>query len=167
MKKIFWLPVATVMITVVFTACLKSDDTTSCTNNTLAQDQHIIDSFAAVSGLELTWDSDNYLYYQVMDPGTGSTPTSDSLVAFTWVGTTMSGTQFTSYTASTATYSLSYYDNSLLTYALTKLQEGGSIKIIFPSSVSYGCSATTVNNVTIPGNSQIVYDISLTDVANP
>lgn len=169
MKKLFWMFSITLATTLFISSCVKDDKTPPCTPNTLARDRQIIDSAAAVNGWNLVWDLDKSVYYEIVNPGSGSKPTADSLVAFTATGKTLTDVQIANVSVSTAAYPLSYYNDLMLTYALLQLQKGGVMRIVIPSSLNgYSCNQVqTTTGATIPGNSQFVYTITLTDVKTP
>lgn len=169
MKKTIWIALILVIASIGFNACIKKDKVDPCTPNTLARDRAIIDSAAMANGWNLQWDSEKSVYFEIINPGSGSKPTSDSLVAFTATGQTLNAVKFADAKVETATYPLSYYNDLLLTYSLVKLQKGGSIRVIIPSLLNgYSCNpAQTNTGASIPGNSQFVYTISLTDVKKP
>lgn len=169
MKKNLLMPVAAMLIAVILAACFKTEDIQPCTPNTLAQDRHIIDSFNTANNTNLTWDSEVNWYYQITNPGNGSTPTQDSLVTFKIVGKTMANIQFMSVEVTDPRNSQGWYTDPLLKFSLVKLAEGGTIRVVVPSSLNgLNCRpGQTSTGQTIPGNSQLIYDVTLTDVRKP
>lgn len=170
MKKKFWLPVAAVVTALALTACLKNDDVVRCTPNELSRDRAIIDSFALKNSLDLIWDGTDtgQLYVQIINPGTGSMPSLDSIVAFKLSGKLLNGTEISKaeIKVTDAKYRLRELNNGVLNYGLRKIKEGGSIKLIVPSRLN-GLNCTQgqgQNGTIIPANSQIVYDLTLDDV---
>ncbi|MCH5597003.1 FKBP-type peptidyl-prolyl cis-trans isomerase [Niabella ginsengisoli] len=169
MKKSFWLPMMAVVTALALTACLKNeDDVVRCTPNSLERDRAIIDSFAFENDLNLTWDATDtgQIYVQIISEGTGSMPNLDSLVAFKMTAKLLSGSEILAADVTTATNSVRYYNNFIIAYSLRKLREGGSLKIIVPSrNNGLNCNeGRAENGNVIPSNSQIIYDVSLTDV---
>lgn len=176
MKKTVLVLLVTLFSTVFVVSCLKNDDDVQCTSYTLEQDKHIIDSFMNKKGYTLTYNTDTGVYSGIITPGQGSMPTADSIVYFKFVGTLMDGTIVDSAsTTATSTQPLkNYYASTwpfvpLFAYfALPKLKEGGTMRIIIPSSRNAGCySYQTPLGKTVPANSQIIYDVTLTDVKKP
>lgn len=169
MKKILIIQVLSVFFLLLFTSCFKEKGP-SCVGNTLEKDKSVIDSFLRNNGLTAayTFDNQSGVYYSVINAGSGSTVTIDSLVAFKYEGKLFDGTKFTEGTVSTATNPLQYY-SGLYTYALLKVKEGGSISIIAPSSssVAFGCTGgynNSTGQMVVPANAQIIYTFWLTDV---
>ncbi|HOZ96356.1 MAG TPA: hypothetical protein PKY86_04075 [Niabella sp.] len=169
MKKLLFSLGIPVMMSLMIASCIKKDKTPPCTPNTITRDRQVIDSAALNKGWNLVWDYDKSVYYEIVNPGSGSTPSTDSLVAFTAIGETLSGVAIANATAATATYPLSYYNDLMLTYSLLQLKKGGVIRIVIPSSLNgYGCNQVQLTNgTTVPGNSQFIYTITLTDVKKP
>src|SRR5690606_3068650 len=173
MKKKLWIPAAAVVTALVLTACFKNDDDVAqCTPNTLAQDQHVIDSFINENGYDyLTYNSTYYVYTGVTGAGTGSTPKADSLIAFKYSIRLMNGTTLgTSDTISTyGSQPLRLSDlqstEPILYNAFQGIGESGSIRVIAPSSLySYtsliyggGCKQQTSadGTIVIPAYSQL------------
>lgn len=169
MKKAIWMPLAAIMVAVMLTACFKKDDTVQCTSNTLTRDKQIIDSILGSEISSYTFDEQASLYYRIDEPGSGEQPTTtDSLVAFKYVGRILNGfgdgAIIDSLTVKEATYKVSDFSGLIgVTYALPKIRKGGSISVIIPSSQLFGCNE--VNGVNrIPANSQLIYQYDLTDV---
>jgi FKBP-type peptidyl-prolyl cis-trans isomerase FkpA len=168
MKKLFIPLFLTVMI-VILGSCMK-EKSSSCTNYTLAQDKHVIDSFLTASGssANYTYDSQEGVYYYISTPGTGNYPTGDSLVAFHYERRLLNGTLIDSATSNIASYSLNYYQNPLISYSLVKLKEGGKIYVILPSSsyFAFGCGGAnnSAGQMVVPPYSELIYNFTLLDV---
>lgn len=138
--------------------CSKNNNN-NCTTITPQSEQAQIIAFANANGITATGHSSG-LYYQIIDPGSGITPTLYSKVYVKYTGKLINGTVFDSQTdASQTGWSL----NNLITgwqVGLTLIQKGGSIKLIVPSSLAYGC----LGSGPIPPNSILYFEIELVDV---
>ena len=170
MKKRFWIPMMAVAAALVITACSKNDDTPRCISNTLARDQQIIDSILGPEKSTYTFDAQSNLYYRIDDEGTGNNkPTTDSLVAFNYIGRVLGGASnnviIDSLTVKEpATNKLGAYSRVIVAvYSLQKIKPGGTVSVIIPSSQLFGCvEAQGVNKV--PANAQLIYQYNLTEV---
>jgi len=166
MKKFLILPALSLVFITILSSCFK-DKGPSCINNTLERDKQVIDSFLTTKGLTAayTYDSQTGMYYTINDPGSGSPVTLDSLVAFKFEGKLLNDTKFAEGSVATATNTLQYY-SGIYAYTLQKINEGGSITLIIPSSLAYGCNGGTnaSGQLVVPANAQIIYTFWLTDV---
>ncbi|MBZ4190151.1 FKBP-type peptidyl-prolyl cis-trans isomerase [Niabella beijingensis] len=175
MKKTLFVPmIAVVAVVTVLASCMK-DKGPSCVPLTTEQDKHVIDSFIADNGLNLTYKADadygTFYYIGVTDPGTGSTPTSDSLISFKYTLSLMNGTEIgTSDTIKQKSDGSPIKLSDLKSYelaALSSVRESGKAKVILPSSLYFSCTPQTINGKNVPGNSQLIYEYTLTDVKKP
>ncbi len=97
------------------------------------------------------------LYYTIITPGTGNSPTSCSNVAINYTGMFTNGNVFDKSTAPVV-YSLP----GLITgwrNGLPLIKKGGKIKLYVPPALGYGQNQYQ----SIPGNSILVFDIDLLD----
>ncbi len=145
----------------VFIALLAGDGCikdTACKDKTVQSEQAAIVAYAAANGISATAHSSG-LYYQIINQGSGVSPTSGSKVFIKYTGKLMNGTVFDSQTTTPVSFGL---DGVIQGFqiGLPLIQKGGSIKLIIPSSLGYGCNG--FGNV--PGNSILYFEIELTDV---
>lgn len=172
MKSKFIIPLATVLMVIFFTACLKDNDLKTCTPNTVAQDHHVIDSFLNDNDLNyVTYNPTYDVYTGVTNPGTGSQAAEDSIVAFKYTVTLMNGTSILTDSVyqnnGVALRMNNFSQNSIYYYFLRSVKQGGEMKVIIPSSSAsgFGCQQQTTNTgVVIPAYSQLIYDFTLTAV---
>ncbi|MGE9312361.1 FKBP-type peptidyl-prolyl cis-trans isomerase [Niabella sp. CJ426] len=142
MKKIiFFLGVVTAFAAV---GCLKNndDDYKPCTPKTVESELPAMAKFATDSSISTTTDATGLLY-QIIEPGTGSTPNANSSVVAKYVGRFMDGKGFdSSYVRSPqgATFRLNEVISGW-TIGIPKIKVGGKIKLIIPSSLAYGCGS--------------------------
>lgn len=98
------------------------------------------------------------IFYEIIAPGEGVAPTSDSRVTVNYTGALLSGEVFDKSTAP-VTFGLS----GLIAgwkQGLPLIKKGGHIKLVIPSYLGYGCTAMPG----LPANSVLYFDISLIDV---
>lgn len=114
-------------------------------------------SYANANGITATKHSSG-LFYQVTNPGTGAVPSLANTVSVTYTGKLLDGTTFESRTTP-----LNLALNQVITgwqIGLQQIKKGGSIKLIIPSSMAYGCAAVG----SIPPNSILYFEVNLIDV---
>jgi len=136
-------------------SCIKNTD---CTPKTVQSEQGTIVNYAATNGISATAHNSG-LYYQVINPGTGPRPTSASTVSVRYTGKLLDGTVFDSQTGTPVSFTL----NGVIAgwqIGLPLIQKGGTIKLIIPSSLGYGCTGFG----TVPANSILYFEIDLVDV---
>lgn len=136
--------------------CSKND---ACRDKTVQSEQAAILAYASANGITGQLHSTG-IYYQVTNPGSGVTPTPYNKVFVTYTGKRMDGTVFDSQSNATLT---GWTLGGLIQgwqIGLQLIQKGGSIKLIIPSSLAYGCQGVTG----IAGNSILYFDVTLVDV---
>ena len=116
-------------------------------------------AFATVKGMTGEKDNTTGIYHEILDSGTGKTPTIHSTVSVTYTGTFLDGTKFDEVTDS-VTFPLSMVIEGWQ-IGIPKIKEGGRIKLIIPSAYAYGCTGNNRGNVPIPPNSVLFFDIRL------
>ncbi|MCH5597004.1 FKBP-type peptidyl-prolyl cis-trans isomerase [Niabella ginsengisoli] len=147
MKKILLLLfVATSVFGII--GCLKNDDDYKpCVAKTLEEDMPAMTKFATDSAISTMQDASGLLY-QIIDPGTGASPTSNSTVTAKYVGRTLDGKGFdSSYVRDPG--GTQFQLNGVIegwTIGIPKIKEGGKIKLIIPSSLAYGCAYHPLQN---------------------
>lgn len=154
MKKIL-IPFISVIVLLTSAGCVKD---AVCIDKTVQSEQAEIVNYAATNGITATAHSSG-LYYQITSSGSGPSPTIASRVSIKYTGKLLNGTVFDSQTTTPVTYGL---NGMILGFqvGLPLIQKGGTIKLIIPSSMAYGCNGFG----SVPGNSILYFDIELTDV---
>ncbi len=137
------------------TGCLKND---SCQDKTVQSEQATILAYAAANSITATAHSSG-MYYEVANPGSGPTPSLTSQVSVKYTGKFMDGTVFESRIATPVTFVLGGVISGWQ-IGLRLIQKGGTIKLIIPSSLAYGCTGYGG----IPGNKVLYFEIELVDV---
>lgn len=138
----------------VFTGCIKKDQ--GCTPVRPQDEETQIMAYAATNGMNAT-KNPNGIYYEVITPGVGATPTLASTITVSYTGKLLNGTVFEQSMGYTKAL------NSVIEgwqIGMPLIRKGGRIKLIIPSSYGYGC----IEKGNIPANSVLYYDIYLSDV---
>ena len=134
--------------------CLKDE----CQEKTVQSEQAEMQAFASANGITAVQHSSG-LMYEVINPGSGTTPTLSSQVKVTYQGKLMDGTIFETVTTPTDWAAMTQFITGWQ-IGLQLIQKGGVIKLIIPSSLAYGCDAIG----TIPAHSILYFEIGLVDV---
>ncbi len=157
MKKIFIL----LSVSFIFSAC-KKQHTDSCVPATPTAESASMAAFCSANSINYITDS-NGIFYQVVDPGSGSRATMDSVITVTYSTSLLNGQLIdTSHFITPITLPLNQFVEGWR-IAIPYIQEGGHIKMVTPSSLAYGC--TGIQNL-VPPNSPLYYDVLLISVSN-
>ncbi|MBL7723577.1 MAG: FKBP-type peptidyl-prolyl cis-trans isomerase [Chitinophagaceae bacterium] len=135
--------------------CLKDN---SCNAKSVESEQAAIVNYALANGITATAHSSG-LYYEVVTAGTGPAPNLNSTVSVRYVGKLLNGTVFDTQAGTPVTFPV----NQVIPgwqLGLPLVQEGGTIKLIVPSSLAYGCTGYG----SIPGDAILYFEIDLVDV---
>ncbi len=141
----------------VFMSCTKNNE--GCTQKSVAEEKSSMISFCTTNNINYTEHASGILY-EIINPGSGITPTINSKIFIYYQGTLLNGTQFDAQADPTKT---GWYLNSLIEgwqKGLPLISKGGRIKLVIPSSLAYGCTGSGV----IPANAPLYFDITLTEV---
>lgn len=137
------------------TGCIKDN---SCQNKTVQSEQAAITTYASANGITGIAHSSG-IYYQVTNPGSGPTPSVSSQVSVRYTGKLLNGNVFDSQTGTPVTFGLGGTIPGFQ-IGLQLIQKGGTIKMIIPSSLAYGCTGSGA----ITGNSILFFEVQLVDV---
>lgn len=151
------LSLAAVFVLLLFTSsgCLKDN---SCNPKSVESEEAAIQAYAAANSINAIRHSSG-LYYEIVNPGSGPTPTVNSVVSARYVGKLTDGTIFDSQTANPVSFPLG---NTIPGWQLgiPLVQKGGTIKLIIPSALAYGCTGQGP----IPPNSILFFEVNVVDV---
>ena len=141
---------------IAMAGCVK--DTGSCTPKTVQSEQATMIDFEVNNGINAMVHSSG-LHYEIIDPGSGTTPdVATSTISVTYTGKLLNGTVFDQKTTP-FTYKLNGFIPGWQ-YGIPLIKKGGTIKLIIPSSLAYGCTGAG----SIPPDSVLYFEITLVDV---
>jgi len=149
------LALCLIVISMMNVSCIKPSD--GCRNKTVGSEEGTITAYAAANGINATRHSTG-LYYEIINQGSGATPTTSSNIKVTYTGQLLSGYTFDQQTSPIELNLAQVIAGWQIGVPL--IQKGGRIKLIVPSSLAYGC----IVQGTIPANSILYFDITLVDV---
>jgi FKBP-type peptidyl-prolyl cis-trans isomerase FkpA len=159
------------LITLIATACLKTNKTSGCpytsTTGTAPQnEQDSVKAYLDTNHLTATKHAKGF-YYEIVNAGA---PHADSLnyctqISITYSGKLVNGTEFdkqTNYKFVLGTLIDGWKDGIPL------IGKGGRIKLYIPPSLGYGNNdiRNSTGAIVIPKNSILIFDISLIDYSN-
>ena len=98
------------------------------------------------------------IYYEIIDLGSGLTPTVNSWLKVTYTGKLLNETKFDEKT-DPVDFNLSRVIEGWQ-IGIPLIKKGGRIKLIIPSAYAYGCNGSGP----IPPNSALFFDVNLIDV---
>ncbi|CAA9473434.1 MAG: FKBP-type peptidyl-prolyl cis-trans isomerase FkpA precursor [uncultured Segetibacter sp.] len=126
-----------------------------------AEEPQII-AYASAHGINVTRHSSG-IYYEIINSGSGETPAKGSTITVGYVGKLLSDKIFDQNTS----YVRKLSDlNEGWQIGIPLIKKGGRIKLIIPSAYGYGCNPKKDgdDNVVIPGNSVLFFDVNLIDL---
>ncbi len=147
-----------VLVMMTGTGCVKDQ---GCDDKSPQSEEATIVAYATAEGINAVEHSSG-LYYEIINPGTGNQPNAASKIKATYTGKLLNGTVFDQL----ATPPAQSWDMSLLIegwkIGLPLIKQGGTIKLIIPSSLAYGCNGAGP----IPGDAILYFDVTLVEVTN-
>ena len=145
--------VFSIILALVLTGCSKKGNEGGCT--TVAEDDAKMQNYISDNGITATKHASG-MYYQIIEPGSGATPTINSTVKANYIGKYTNNTSFDSGVAS---FSLTGVIEGWQ-IGIPLIKQGGKVKLIIPPYLAYGC----YDYRGIPGNSVLVFDVELLEV---
>jgi FKBP-type peptidyl-prolyl cis-trans isomerase FkpA len=154
-----WMRLAALAaVVLVVNACSKKTGS-SCTNVDPATEASVLEAYAAANGITTTKHSSG-MYYQIINPGSGTSPTVYSRIYIEYTGKKLDGTVFDSQNSAINT---GWYLNSLIAgwqIGIPLLKKGGTIRLLIPSALAYGCTGAGSG---IPANTPLDFSVRLVD----
>lgn len=139
---------------IAVTGCVKDK---GCQEKTVQSEEGAILAYAASNSITATKHSSG-LYYQILNPGSGPTPSASSTLSVEYTGKRLNGTIFDQ---QLTPISLPLRDVIAgWQLGLPLIQKGGTIKLIIPSSLAYGCAGRS----SIEPYAILYFEIELVDV---
>jgi FKBP-type peptidyl-prolyl cis-trans isomerase FkpA len=153
MKQFF---AALFVFSVLFSSCGKKE--TGCEPVPVANERAQLIAYCNTNGINYTEHSSG-MFYQIMDPGTGSAPAATSIVSVVYTGKHFDNTTFDA-SSNPITFQLSGLIDGWK-IGLPLIKKGGRIKLVLPSALAYSCGG---NLPSIKANEPLFFDITLSDV---
>lgn len=152
-------------IAILAIGCLKGEYECPYSNSTIvasASEEQAVQAYLSSNSLTATRHPSG-MYYEIVTPGNGATPELCSQVVVGYTGKLTNGSVFDQ--ESSTVYVLGSLISGLKN-GLPLIRKGGQIKLYIPPSLGYGHTDVKdmAGNVIIPGNSILIFDVSLIDV---
>lgn len=138
-----------------FSGCAKEEK--GCTPVDPQVEETQIINYAIANGMTVVKHPSG-MFYQIIDAGTGLSPTTNATIKAIYTGKLLNGTIF-DYETMEATLSGLIEGWQI---GMPLIKKGGKIKLIIPSALAYGCNGNS--NKKIGANQVLFYDITLVDV---
>ena len=146
------------VVLISLSSCLKEPDyIESDPAKQAAIDDSLIKAYIIKNNIPAVKDS-SQLYYQIINPGTGETPTLSSSVAVNYTGTLLNGSQFDK------NANVSFPLGNVIRgwqIGIPLIKPGGKILLFIPSALGYGMNSPAAS---IPSNSVLVFEVELLGV---
>lgn len=145
------------------TGCLKKDTgcSYSVSNRPVSEAEiKMVTDYLDSAGNSSAIRHNSGLYYEIITPGTGTTPTLCSQIAIAYKGQLTNGSIFDQNTEAVFVLGTLIEGWKI---GLPLLKPGGKIMLYIPPSLGYGPQDVRDNsgNVVIPGNSVLVFEVTL------
>lgn len=152
------------LLAVLTGGCLKKDSGCSYSQSNVvapASEEQMVKDYITSNSINAVKHSSN-MYYEIVDQGSGGSPDLCSQIVISYTGKLTTGKIFDQST--NAVFVL----GSLIDgwkKGLPLIQKGGRIKLYIPPSLGYGTRDIVDggNNIIIPANSMLIFDITLTN----
>ena len=154
MKKIF---VFLFLYSLLLNSCGKT--TSGCQPVPVISERAQLIAYCSANSINYTEHSSGLLY-EIINPGTGVSPTATSSISVVYTGKFLDGSTFTAI-ANPLDFSLAGNIIDAFKIGIPLLKKSGRIKLIIPSALAYSCSG---NPPVIPPNTPLFYDITLSDI---
>lgn len=141
----------------LLSSCGKKD-ASGCQPASVASEKDQMVAYCNTNGINYTEHSSGLLY-EIITPGSTIAPVSTSNVSVVYTGKLLNGTTFDA-TSNPITLNLSSVIDGWK-IGIPLIKKGGRIKLVIPSALAYSCTGA---GSTIPPNSPLFFDVTLTDV---
>jgi FKBP-type peptidyl-prolyl cis-trans isomerase len=142
--------------TLIISACGKKES--GCQPVPVTSEKQQLVAYCQANSINYTEHASGLLY-EIINPGSGASPTNSSVVSVVYTGMHFNNTAFDAQ-ANPVTFSLaSVIDGWKIGVPLIK--KGGRIKLVIPSALAYSCTGSGSD---IAPNEPLFFDVTLTDV---
>lgn len=121
--------------------CIKEETTVACDPKPATGDTTQMKQFIKDSSITAEVDTINWIMWQVIREGSGARPESNSQVTIKYMGRLLTGQGFDSSWAKNPDVAVLRLNGAIpgLALGLSRIREGGAIKLLIPSTLAYGC----------------------------
>lgn len=148
-----------VLISIICTSgCIKKNS--GCTAKQPAQEEQEMIAYCNANNISYTKHPSGILY-QIINPGNGATPNLNSRIFITYTGKLLNGTTFDAVNDPARTGWLLSGLIEGWQIGVPLIQKGGTIKMVIPSALAYGCASP---GGSVPANAILYFEVNLVDV---
>ncbi len=138
-------------------SCGKTVDS-GCAPATVASEKSAMIAYCTANSINYT-EHPSGILYEIVSPGTGSTPNLSSTVACLYTGKLMNGNIFDQATSNPIEFPLNRVIEGWK-IGIPLIKAGGRIKLVIPSALAYSC----VGQGSIAPNSPLFFEVTLVQV---
>ena len=150
-----------IMSILAVAGCEKSTGS-GCKNVSVDSEKAVMEAYIASIGMTATRHNTG-MYYEIQNPGSNTRPGQLNRVFVKYRGTFFDGKVFDSQTNPGLTgFQLSTLIEGWK-IGIPLIGKGGSIKLVIPSSMAYGCKGSGTGATAIPANTPLYFEIELAD----
>ncbi|WP_300598637.1 FKBP-type peptidyl-prolyl cis-trans isomerase [Niabella sp.] len=162
-NKTLWSGLVAVLGILVI-GCIKEEKATACDLKPAISDTAQMKQFIRDSAITADSNTTNWLMWQVIREGSGAQPASNSVVTIKYIGRLLTGQGFDSSFVKNPDGAVLQLNKLIpgLSLGLSKIREGGAIKLLLPSALAYGCDPRYGPLV----NQPLFFNIELIKVSN-
>ena len=158
--KRFLLILILVVLVMGVNGCVKGTTSDPCTNKTPQSEEAAIIAYATAHNYSMTKHPSG-MYYQVVHPGNGAIPLPTSRIYVRYTGRLISSDAI--FDSQTNPQFTGWVLESLIPgwqLGLPQIAVGGTVRLIVPSSLAYGCNPY----LTLPGDAVLFFEIELVEI---
>ncbi|MCF3109775.1 FKBP-type peptidyl-prolyl cis-trans isomerase [Niabella sp. CC-SYL272] len=153
-----------VILGLLIIGCIKEETTIACDLRPATSDTAQMRKYIRDSTISADVDTTNWMMWQVIREGSGARPEPNSLVTVKYMGRLMTGQGFDSSFVKNPDGAVLRLNQVIpgLYLGLSRIREGGAIKLIIPSALGYGCDSRYGSLA----NQPLFFNIELVKVSN-
>lgn len=153
-----------VILGIAIIGCIKDETVPPCEPKPAVSDTAQMKKYIRDSSITADSNKTNWLMWQIMDEGTGAMPGPGSQVTVKYIGRFLTGAGFDSSYVQKPEGAVFRLNEIIPGWylGLSKIREGGRIKLLLPAALAYGCDPR-YGALT---NQPLFFDIELIKVEN-
>ncbi len=153
-----------VVFGLLIAGCIKEETAATCDLKPATSDTAQMKQYIKDSAINAVVDSSNWVMWEVIREGTGARPEANSQVTIKYMGRLLTGQGFDSSSAKNPDGIILRLNGAIpgLYLGLSRIREGGAIKLLIPSAQAYGCDARYGSLA----NQPLFFNIELVKVSN-
>lgn len=153
-----------VILGLLIAGCIKEENAATCDLKPATSDTTQMKQYIKDSSITAEVDSSNWIMWQVIREGSGTRPEPNSEVTIKYMGRLLTGQGFDSSTVKNPDGAVLRLNGAIpgLYLGLSRIREGGAIRLLIPSALAYGCDPRYGSLA----NQPLFFNIELIKVSN-